>query len=145
MGPTLTITPPARKVTMKFAMKSATATLPDGSTVEYTTAQMLEHIARNGREFGRSGDADKVAQAIRIIDAVRSNEGGFTSDLSAADGEAVKAAVKKPSCGWSAVPYEREVVISMNQDGSANKKKAQRIIALSAVEIYDLIAGVLNG
>lgn len=119
---------------MKFKLPASVQVKgPSGEAVEVSAAQVVEHVARTGRNLGFSGDIERVRIAGRILAALPSG------DISTDDLAELKLALVKPSRGWVTVPVE----IAVPQPPGAPEKTVRRNIVPSGVDLLPIIDGLL--
>jgi hypothetical protein len=108
-----------------------------------SATDIVDHITTNGREFGQSGDLEKVRQGARLKAAFHVNE-TETGDISADDLAALRAALLKPSRGWSAVRIEVDVPTGrVDSQGRPEIIRRERLVAPSGLDVLPLIEALL--
>lgn len=116
---------------------------PNGETVQVSACDIVQHVVTFGREFGQSGDLEKVRQGARILAAfpVGASQSGEIAD---ADLVALRAALTKPSRGWAAIAVDVEMRIPPSEGNPAGVITRKRAFSPSALSILPLIDGLLG-
>lgn len=124
--------------------RPVTIRLPNGATVEYSATDVVAHMVRNGREFAKSNELERVRLGARLLEAfpAGAQESG---DVSPADLEALRAALAKPSFGWSSIPMEVTLATGKKDEaGNAVFMKRVRWVAAPALDLLPLIDALLS-
>jgi hypothetical protein len=117
--------------------------LPNGETIQYSAIDLVKHVVRNGREFARSNDLDRVRQGARILSAFDVSSGTASIQLLDQDATDLRAVLAKPSAGWSAIQVTMPVVTGMRPDGSEVKREVQRTFTISPLELLPMLDALL--
>lgn len=113
--------------------------LPNGETIQYSAADLVKHVVRNGREFARSNELDRVRQGARILVAFDVPSGATSIELLEQDAKDLRAALAKPTAGWSAIPIKMSVVTGTNRDGSDVKREITRMFSIAPLDLLPMI------
>ncbi len=118
--------------------KPIAITTPTGETIEVSARDVVEHVTKNGREFGQSRELEKVRQGARIL-------AGFDAgEISDVDLKALRAALAKPSSGWFITTAEEVVRVQPTQENPAGLVKRKRAFAPSGLDLLPLLNGLLG-
>lgn len=105
---------------------------PSGETIEVSSAQVIEHVVRTGRELGASQDIDRVRMGARILASIPSGE------VAEADLAELRAALAKPSRGWVVITVEIPVPTAIG----AEPRTVKRQLMPSAIDLLPILDGL---
>lgn len=116
---------------------------PNGETIQVSACDIVQHVVTFGREFGQSGDLQKVRQGARILAAfpVGASQSG---DIADADLAALRAALVKPSKGWAALFIDVELRVPPSEANPTGVVVRKQAFAPSALDLLPLIDSLLD-
>jgi hypothetical protein len=119
------------------------AVAPNGETLQVSACDIVHHVVTFGREFGQSGDLEKVRQGARLIAAfpVGAEQSG---DIADEDLAALRAALLRPSRGWAALLIDVELHVPPTQDNPKGIVVRKRTFSPSALSLLPLIESLVG-
>lgn len=128
---------------MKFkTTKSVTVKLPDGERA-YSTRELACYVIKTSRQLGRSRDVAGLRLAARLLTAF-DGTGGESAAVSDDEAALLKAAVEKPSAGWSSFTVKMRQPMGTNPDGSPREREVERNVSVAPLLLLPLIEEIVN-